>query len=433
MRVLFSVVLVFLGGICMACGPSGSQAVAATTEATLVLMDTPPPTPIRVDTTSEPDSNISPTLRVWWPDALEPSGNEKAALMLADYVDTFRATIPELTVELRMKKSQDSGGIFDTLRTANTVAPAALPDITLLRRSDLLAAVEAGLIQPMQGQVTSAVLGDLYPAALDLSRVDGTLYGLAYALDVEHIAYRPVVLSGNFELFTDVLKDKQKFVFPAGVTEGLSDVLYLQYLSAGGSINDLVQGKPNADALLIVLNFYKQAVDDGIIDPSVLDYARPEDYLFQLAQGKFDAGLITSTQYLNLLTNGQSLEAAPIPLADGEPSTIVNGWMWVVVTKNKDQQVLALRFIEWMMEANRLAAYSQQINMLAARRAAMRLWEAGTYTDLANRLLANARLPLTDGDAGALRAMENAMAAVIAGQRTPQEAVNDVVEQGQNP
>lgn len=433
MRVLFSVVLVFLGGICMACGSSGSQAVAATTEATLVLTDTPPPTPILVDTTSEPDSNISPTLRVWWPDALEPSGNEKAALMLADYVDTFRATIPELTVELRMKKSQDSGGIFETLRTANTVAPAALPDITLLRRSDLLAAVEAGLIQPMQGQVTSAVLGDLYPAALDLSRVDGTLYGLAYALDVEHIAYRPVVLSGNFALFTDVLKDKQKFVFPAGVTEGLSDVLYLQYLSAGGSINDLVQGKPNADALLTVLNFYKQAVDDGIIDPSVLDYARPDDYLFQLAQGKFDAGLITSTQYLNLLANGQSLEAAPIPLSEGEPSTIVNGWMWVVVTKNKDQQVLALRFIEWMMEANRLAAYSQQINMLAARRAAMRLWEAGTYTDLANRLLANARLPLTDGDAGALRAMENALAAVIAGQRTPQEAVNDVVEQGQNP
>ncbi len=433
MRVLFSVVLVFLGGICMACGSSGSQAVAATTEATLVLTDTPLPTPILVDTTSEPDSNASPSLRVWWPDALAPSGNEKAALMLADYVDTFRATIPELTVELRMKKSQDSGGIFDTLRTANTVAPAALPDITLLRRSDLLAAVEAGLIQPMQGQVTSAVLGDLYPAALDLSRVDGTLYGLAYALDVEHIAYRPVVLSGNFALFTDVLKDKQKFVFPAGVTEGLSDVLYLQYLSAGGSINDLVQGKPNADALLTVLNFYKQAVDDGIIDPSVLDYARPDDYLFQLAQGKFDAGLITSTQYLNLLANGQSLEAAPIPLADGEPSTIVNGWMWVVITKNKDQQVLALRFIEWMMEANRLAAYSQQINMLAGRRAAMRLWEAGTYTDLANRLLANARLPLTDGDAGALRAMENALAAVIAGQRTPQEAVNDVVEQGQNP
>jgi ABC-type glycerol-3-phosphate transport system substrate-binding protein len=178
-----------------------------------------------------------------------------------------------------------------------------------------------------------------------------------------------------------------------------------------------------------VLTFYKQAVDVGVIDRSVLDYARPEDYLFQLAQGKFDAGLITSSQYLNLLANGQALEAAPIPLASGEPSTVINGWMWVVVTKDKDKQVMALRFIEWMLEANRLANYSREINMLPARRAAMRLWDAGTFTDLANRLLANARLPLATGDSAALRAMENALAAVISGQRTPEEAVSDVVEQ----
>ena len=45
--------------------------------------------------------------------------------------------------------------------------------------------------------MTSAVLGDLYPTALDLGRVDGTLYGLAYTLDVEQIAYRPVILNGT--------------------------------------------------------------------------------------------------------------------------------------------------------------------------------------------------------------------------------------------
>jgi len=322
---------------------------------------------------------------------------------------------------------------METLRTASAVASDALPDITLLRRADLLAAVDAGYIQPLQGQVTSAVLGDLYPAGLDLGRIDGTLYGLAYTLDVEHIAYRSVVLNGNFAHFADVLKDKQKFVFPAGVTEGLSDVLFLQYLSAGGTLSELTQGSPNADALLTVLTFYKQAVDAGVIDRSVLDYARPDDYLFQLAQGKFDAGLITSSQYLNLLANGQALEAAPIPLSDGEPSTVINGWMWVMVTKDKAKQALALRFIEWMLEATRLATYSREINMLPARRAAMRSWDAGTFTDLANRLLANARLPLVTGDSGVLRAMENALAAVISGQRTPEEAVSDVVDQAKKP
>jgi len=433
MRLAFSVMLAFFVALCVACDSPSAQSVSATTEATIVLTTTPPPTLALVETTPEATSNVAPTLRIWLPDALAPTSNQKASLMLADYVDTFRASIPQLTIEMRLKKAQDSGSVIDTLRTAYTVAPDAMPDITLLRRNDMLAGVDAGFIQPLQGQVTSAVLGDLYPTALDLGRVDGTLYGLAYTLDVEQIAYRPVVLNGSFAHFADVLKDKQKFVFPAGVTEGLSDVLLLQYISAGGTLNELVQGRPNADALLTVLTFYKQAVDAGIIDRSVLDYARPDDYLFQLAQGKFDAGVITSTQYLNLLSNGQSLEAAPIPLADGEPSTVLNGWMWVVVSKNKDQQALALRFIEWMLEANRLAAYSRQINMLPARRAAMRLWNAGTFTDLANRLLANARLPLVDGNATTLRAMENALAAVISGQRTPEEAVSDVVEQGQKP
>ncbi|MEP6985196.1 MAG: extracellular solute-binding protein [Chloroflexota bacterium] len=433
MRLVLPFMTVIALSMCVACGPAAAQSVAATTEATIELTVTPPPTLAMAEATPEATSSTSPTLHVWWPDALSPTSNQKATLTLADNVDTFRATIPDLSIEMRLKKAQDSGGIIDTLETAYAVAPDALPDITLLRRSDLLAAVDAGYVQPMQGQVTSAVLGDLYPAALDLGRVDGTLYGLAYALDVEQIAYRPVVLNGNFARFADVLKDKQKFVFPAGVTEGLSDAFFLQYLSAGGTINELAQGLPNSTALLTVLNFYKQAVDAGIIDRSVLDYAQPEDYLFQLAQGKFDAGLITSTQYLNLLSSGQSFEAAPIPLANGEPSTVVNGWMWVVVTKDKDKQALALRFIEWMSDANRLATYSRVINMLPARRAAMRSWDTGAYTELASRLLANASLPLSTGDSGILRAMENALAAVISGQRTPEEAVSDVVEQGKKP
>ncbi|MCA0457268.1 MAG: extracellular solute-binding protein [Chloroflexi bacterium] len=434
MRIVHSVLILCLSALSVACSPTLGQPVAVTAEATIGLTDTPPlPTP---SATAEPDAteeilgdNTMPTLRVWWPDSLEPAGNQTAALMLADYMETFRTTVPDLTLDLRLKKAQDIGGIIQTLRSAITVAPDALPDITLLRRSDFLAAVEAGYLQPIQGSVTSAILGDLYPAALDLGRVDGVLYGLSYALDVEHIAYRPVVLNGNFASFEDVLQDQQKFVFPAGVTQGLSDVLLLQYLSAGGTMNELVQGRPNAEALETVLDFYEQAVQEGVIDRSVLDYARSDDYLFQLAQGKFDAGVITSSQYLSLLTNGQTLQAAPIPLADGQPSTVVNGWMWVVVTKDRDQQLLALRFAEWMMDSERLAVYTRMVNMLPSRRAAMRSWDGGDFTELANTLLANAYLPVAEGDSGTLRSMENALAAVISGQRTSADAVQDVLEQ----
>lgn len=370
-------------------------------------------------------------LLVWWPDALAPTGQESATLLLADNVDAFHATVPEVRVEIRLKKAQDVGGIMETLKAASAVANRALPDVTLLRRSDLLAAVAAGYIQPLEGLVTSAVLGDLYPAALDLGRVDGVVYGLPYALDVEHIAYRPTVLAGSFALFDDVLADQQAFVFPAGVTEGLSDVLFLQYLSAGGTVTELNLGRPNQEALRTVLTFYQRAVAQNVIDPAVLEYARSDDYLFQLGEGKLNAAVVNSSQYLNLLAGGQTLEAASIPLARGEPSTVVNGWMWVMVTKDEDRQVLASRFMEWMMEPERLSAYTRLVNMLPARRAAMRVWDAGSpFTTLASRLLLNARLPVTEsGGSATLRAMQNALAGVISGQRTPDEAVNDVMEQ----
>lgn len=375
-----------------------------------------------------PDTPI--TLHVWWPDALAPSTQERAALLLADNVETFRSISPDIMVEMRLKRSQGVGGIMETLRTASLVAPTALPDIALVRRADLLTAVRSGYVQSIQGQVTSAVLGDLYPAALDLGRVSGVLYGLAYALDVEHIAYRPAVLTGSFARFEDVLADTQPFVFPAGVTEGLSDVLLLQYLSAGGTLTDLNQGKPNVDALKRVLDFYQRAVAAGVIDPAVLNYARSEDYLTQLNNGQLNAAVVTSTQYLDLLSRGQSLNAAPIPLADGDPATVVNGWMWVVVTRDSSRRQAALRFIEWMVEPDRQATYTRLINMLPSRRAAMRVWDGGDYAALTNQLLLNARQPLLDdGGSATLRAMQNALATVIGGQRTPDEAASDMIEQ----
>lgn len=397
-----------------------------------ILTVTPAPTAESLIATPpvEPTPGGPLNLLAWWPDALAPAGQEKATLQLADDVDTFHASVPNVRVEIRLKKAQDAGGVMETLRAASAVAPRALPDVTLLRRTDLLAAVAAGYIQPLEGLVTSAVLGDLYPAALDLGRVDGVVYGLPYALDVEHIAYRPTVLTGSFARFDDVLADQQAFVFPAGVTAGLSDVVFLQYLSAGGTATELSRGRPNQAALRTVLAFYQQAVTQAIIDPSVLDYARSDDYLFQLGEGKLNAAVVTSTQYLSLLADGQALDAAPIPLARGEPSTVVNGWMWVMVTKDKERQALAVRFMEWMMEAERLAAYTRLVNMLPARRAAMRVWDGGAFATLGSRLLLNARLPLNE-DIGntTLGAMQNALAAVIGGQRSPDEAVNDVIEQ----
>jgi hypothetical protein len=234
------------------------------------------------------------TLRVWWPDALTLPSNDSATLLLDEQFNDFESAESDVQVEPRLKKADSVGGIFETLRSGSAVAPDSLPDVTLLRRGELVEAVRLGLVQPIQGQITSAILGSLAPSALELGRFDGVLYGLTYAVNVHLIAYRPVTLSGSFSTFEEVLTNRQSFVFPAGITQGISDVLLVQYLSAGGRVRDLLDGRPKAEPLRIVFNFYAQAAAEGIITPAVLDYADSSAYLPDLSGGSLDAAVVTS-------------------------------------------------------------------------------------------------------------------------------------------
>jgi ABC-type glycerol-3-phosphate transport system substrate-binding protein len=370
------------------------------------------------------------TLRVWWPDALTLPSNDSATLLLDEQFNDFESAESDVQVEPRLKKADSVGGIFETLRSGSAVAPDSLPDVTLLRRGELVEAVRLGLVQPIQGQITSAILGSLAPSALELGRFDGVLYGLTYAVNVHLIAYRPVTLSGSFSTFEEVLTNRQSFVFPAGITQGISDVLLVQYLSAGGRVRDLLDGRPKAEPLRIVFNFYAQAAAEGIITPAVLDYADSSAYLPDLSGGSLDAAVVTSRQYLDLRSGSVSLDPAPIPLAAGDLSSTLDGWIWVIVTRDPDRQAEAARLVEWMMEIDRQAVYTEQIHWLPSQQAALAAWEQTPFTTLAAALMNNAVIaPAEDSAPATFRALQNALAAVISGQRTADQAVGDVLSQ----
>lgn len=411
------------------CGCDSSAAVTppVTSEALKTPTQSPtiePSVPV-ITPEATPDGPIS--LSLWLPEPISPIANDRASFMMADQIATFHTAQPDIEIEPRLKKAQDVGGIMETLKAASVVAPSALPDITLLRRSDLVSAAQSGLIQPLEGTVTSSILGDLYPAALQLGQVNDVLYGLPYALDIEHVAYRSSDSSGDFATFQDVLLNQKAFTFPAGAVEGVSDVLLLQYLSAGGTLADFQDGRINAEALRAVLDFYQAAVEKGIISGSVVNYLHPEDYLAGLIDGNVNAAVVSSTQYLDLLARNQPLEPAPIPVLEGDPITIVNGWMLVVVTKDKNRQAQAVRFLDWLFDPSRLASYTRAINMLPSSRTALRRWQGGTYNSFVSELLTNAYLPFTVPSGNTPRALQTALAAVISGQRTAEEAVSDVL------
>ena len=95
------------------------------------------PTPV-----SSPVATVvnQPSLTIWWPDVLMPTVEDQP-LPLYEQLEAFAQTENGVQVKVRVKRVSDVGGIMATLRTAREVAPSALPDMTLLRRQDLLDAV----------------------------------------------------------------------------------------------------------------------------------------------------------------------------------------------------------------------------------------------------------------------------------------------------
>src|SRR5262249_48641317 len=119
-----------------------------------------------------------------------------------------------------------------------------------------------------------------------------------------------------------------------------------------------------------------------------------------------------------------------IPTVSGEPTTVVDSWMWVLTSTDSVQQTAAMRFLNWMQDADRQGAFNQSIDMLPSQRTALREWESPNYAAFVDTLLNNATMPLTESASGiAARAIQSALASVINGQRSAEQATQDVMTQ----
>lgn len=434
MRRLLPILLLAL----VACSTTQAETPATNTS-------TPPTaTPLTVvqvtQTTAQPTDDTLPadifTLTIWWPETLDPVNRPDVTALIGEQIEAFATAENNLVeLEFRLKRYGDVGGIMSTLRAANNVAPGALPDLTLIRREDLISAVQSGLVFPMEGLIPTAILGDLYDPALELGQVNGTIYGLPYVLDVRHLAYYVEADDAESGIIRDwsydaILDRGQSFVFPAERTNGINSTFYVQYLAAGGTPPDASgQMVLNADALETVLDFYEQAREQDIIMQQVLDYGTIGAYIEDLQNGDIASAIIDSTSYFSLRAEDTPVLAAPIPTDSGEIIAALNGWMWVLTTDDLEQQVLASRFLNWMFDTDRQRNYVETLGTLPSQRATMQQID-NPDAALMDSLLANARVLLTDNSGGTLpRLMQGALVAVLNGELTAEEAVAQVEAQ----
>lgn len=364
-----------------------------------------------------PPTPAASEVQVWWPDDFYPAPGSAAEAILANQLGTFQVTYANYSVNVRKKRTYGTGGILATLRTAAPVAPAALPDLTLLRRSDLITAANEGLIVPIDGWVPTDIAGDnLFPAARALGEVNGQLYGVPYALTLFHTIYRPSIFPEPPRTFDAVLEGRTPFLFPAG-SSPVAWMVLLQYLAAGGTLID-VDGSPtlSPDALMPVLEYYAAGTARGIFSPRLLDYADVPDYWNAFVTAQANIAAVTTLVYLSQHASVATASLAPVPTLDGAPVTLLDGWMWALTTQNPDHQQRALAFLSWMMRISQQSSFTEAYGLLPSQVRALRLWENVTYADFASGLLAG-RVVFADErrNNAAATALQEAVADVLRG------------------
>lgn len=390
---------------------------------------------------AQDDSNVADAapqpLRIWLPAPLISDESGPAFQLFSNHTAEFSSN-NDIAVEYRIKAASGVGGIISTIRAGKDVAPGALPDLTLIPRRDLTPSQASEYLQSLETLFSSSVLNDL-AGGIDFGQIplegERTLFGLPYLLDMLiGVHSQPLIETTELLSFADVLANQATFLFPAARANGLNQTFYLQYLAAGGSAPRDGVMTINEEALLKVLEFYEALVRGNLVSTDVLTYQSPAAYLndFLNRDDHLLLAIFSVTDYLDMIQrHGARLDASEIPTADANGASVLSGWLWAIVTPDRNRQALAARFIEWMLEPDFHANFARSLHHLPSQPAILNDSLPPTVDNsFLAQLLADSVLPLPEGEGGAApRLMQEALKHVLHADATASQATQDVLSQ----
>ena len=398
------------------------------------LLSTPEPAAVSTNTpvaksTSTP--TITPTatpngpriLRIWVPPQFDPAAETEAGAILQAKLDEFVARRPGLQVEVRVKAESGTSGLVNALTVTHSAAPAIMPDLVALSRTNLEAATAQGLLHPLDGLTTLLDDPDWYPYARQVARIQNTTFGLPFAGDaLALVSYRYPLPSAWNELPGETL-----FIFPAADPRALFTLSL--YLSAGGTLQDS-QGKLDLDEAILAetLSLYKPDIENKFISPQVINYENDEQTWNAFREQRGNLVVSWTSRFLNEQT--LSLALGTLPGLETGQYTLATGWSWALAGSNPEDQALAVELAEFLSEEQFLAEWSQAAGYLPTRPTALSSWEDARIQTILTQAAETANLVPSDDllvTVGPI--FTEAILSVLNGKQLPAEAAQSIIEQ----
>lgn len=377
---------IFLLSACAGEAASGGGSVIPTMtatqpKATPEILSEPPAAPAT-------PSPVKQTLTIWLPPQFDPGAPTTGAKMLRERLQSFEQQNPEVELNVRLKALSGPAGLLEMLSAAHSAAPAALPSLIALTRSDFEMAALKGIVYPFETPIASDEETDWFAYARDLGLVQGNRMGIPFAGDALVLLYRPARAGSPPEDWLDLLQRDQPILFP--VSDPHSLLTLDLYLSAGGVLQD-AQGKPmlQAEILEKVLKLYA----DGANQNSFPEWAvqlENDEQTWQSYREQNAHWLITHVSYYLSNPPADTL-AAPLPSLSSGNFTLAGGWLWAVADPDPKRRLLAEQLAFSLTDEAFLRQWSQHSGYLPVRVSSLSGWDKQTLRTLAGDVVRSAQ------------------------------------------
>ena len=426
--------LLFSLALC-ACNQPESGGEAERTEEAEPVTVTPdaevevaPITPVfEVPPTATP---VAADLKVWIPPQIAVR-TEAGTQTMADQLTEFNARNPDVVIHVEQKRVLGDGGILSYLRTGRSVAPSVLPDLIAIPGELLTTAANESLIYPLDDRLDPAALEQLFPPALDMARPEERTLGFPFALTwLSHVAYNSNALTTTLPLTWErlIADTERKMVFAADGTDGA--LLALQfYLDAGGTVvNDLGQPVLQVEPLTAALQALEEGRESGFIVEQSSGLSTIDQSWQIFLSGGANIVRTSSDHFLSENTAGLPLEFTVTPGIDRPLTPLVGGWVWAISTSDPVRQEMAHELMMDLVAVDNQGAWSEDSNILPARRDALALWSGNDlYYGFVRQELERAQpLPVTSNSI-LMTVLGDAVFQVVSGSKLAEGAAVDAV------
>jgi len=376
------------------------------------------PTPV-----GEPEAVTELTL--WLMPELDPTLETPAGQTLRARLDLFERD-NKVKVVTRIKAEDGDGGLLESLSSTHLAAPQSLPDLVMLNREQLLAAVGKDLIYAPATLQASLEGTDWYPVGISMVSVAGVSYGTPIGFDPIVMAYDSATQIPPADPWSAIVSNPGRLGFPADDPE--ARFMTLLYISVGGNlVDDLLRPQLELEPLTKALMLLDEAEAAKHISTLSLDFETDQEVWDAFNAWNINKAIVPISYVFAGVSGEQS--QAPKPALTMPEITLAEGKLWAITRSEPERMALAQKLLDALSEPSFLAKWATDLHFVPARSSAVTLLEYPTLKPFIEKIaLASVLSPDKANVEKIGSVLRNAMRVVLQDGGDPTEVAAAAVE-----